>query len=172
MIIIGQMGYPYGILGWIHVISFTEIKKNIFNYFPWYLDKSNIILTKNDICTYKKHTQNFILKIKNIHNRTQVSNIIKKNILIQYHQLPKLKNQEYYLNDIFSCKIVDLQKKEIGPIINITENKVYNILEILHTRTKKKIYIPFIQPNIIKKIDFKKKIIIASINTLYKDLIE
>ncbi|VFP88491.1 Ribosome maturation factor RimM [Buchnera aphidicola (Cinara piceae)] len=161
MIIIGKLGTPYGILGWIHLISFTEKKKNIFNYFPWKLNKLNITIYKKDITIYKKHINNFIIKLKNINNRNQAFNISQQNILIKRTQLPKLKNKEYYWNDILSCYIFNLKGKKIGSVINIIDNKIYNTLLILCNKTNKNIYIPFIQPNIIKKINLKKKIIIV-----------
>ncbi|ABJ90715.1 ribosome maturation factor RimM [Buchnera aphidicola] len=169
MITIGKIGKPYGILGWFHMFSYTEKKNNIFNYFPWKLEKSNILLYKNNIIHYKTHTDHFLIKIKDINNRTQTLNFIKQNILIKNFQLPKLKNKEYYWNDIFSCYIFDLKKKKIGSIKNIIDNKFYCTLEILYK--KKKIYIPFIQPNFIKKIDIKKKIIVIDLTNLNNQLI-
>ncbi|VAX76655.1 ribosome maturation factor RimM [Buchnera aphidicola] len=161
MIIIGKIGNPYGILGWIHVISFTELKENIFKYFPWNIEKINIKIKKSDVIKYKLHIKNFIIQFKNIHTRTQAYKFANKNIFIKNDQLPQLGNKNYYWKDIKKCTIFNLKKKIIGPIINILENRVYNILEVWYKEKNKTIYIPFIQPNFIKKINISKKIIIS-----------
>ncbi|VFP83741.1 ribosome maturation factor RimM [Buchnera aphidicola] len=162
MIIVGRIGHPYGILGWIHIVSFTEIKKNIFSYFPWILEKSRINLYKNDMIMYRKHRDQFIIKLKNIDNRNQTLNFIKQNILIKSNQLPILNNQEYYWHNILYCHIFNLKNKKIGLVTEILENKIYNTLKIFTIKNSKYIYIPFIQPDIIKKIDINNKIIIIS----------
>ncbi|VFP81544.1 ribosome maturation factor RimM [Buchnera aphidicola] len=161
MIIIGKIGKPYGILGWVHLISFTEIKKNIFYYLPWRLNKNDLIINKNDIIIYKKYINNFIIKLKKINNRNQAFDISQQKILIKNKQLPKLKNKEYYWNDILSCNIFNTKGEKIGLVINILDNKVYNMLLVLCKKKNKTIYIPFIQPKIIKKINIKKKVIIV-----------
>ncbi|VFP81165.1 Ribosome maturation factor RimM [Buchnera aphidicola (Cinara kochiana kochiana)] len=162
MIIIGKTGHPYGILGWMHIISFTEIKKNIFNYFPWILEKSRINLYKNDMIMYRKHINHFIIKLKNINNRNQVYNFTKQNILIQSNQLPILKNTEYYWHNILYCHIFNLKNEKIGLVSEILENKIYNTLKILAIKKNKYIYIPFIQPDIIKEIDINNKKIVIN----------
>ncbi|WP_367679757.1 hypothetical protein [Buchnera aphidicola] len=41
-IIIGKIGSPYGIKGFIKIFSYTEKKENIFNYLPWFIKKKNL----------------------------------------------------------------------------------------------------------------------------------
>ncbi|VFP86018.1 Ribosome maturation factor RimM [Buchnera aphidicola (Cinara pseudotaxifoliae)] len=162
MIIIGKIGNPYGILGWIHIHSFTEKKENIFRYLPWKLEKSNIYVYEKDIIRYKKHKNNFLVKLDHLHDRTQAYLMAKQNILIKSIQLPKLQKNEYYWNNILLCKIFNEKKELIGSVKQILDNKIYNILNIFNSKKNKNIYVPFIQPKIIKKIDIKKKIIIVN----------
>ncbi|VFP78242.1 Ribosome maturation factor RimM [Buchnera aphidicola (Cinara cuneomaculata)] len=161
MIIIGKIGHPYGILGWIHVISFTEIKKNIFNYFPWILERSCLKIHKKDILIYRKYMDHFLIKLNYINNRNQAYEFSKRNISIQLQKLPILKNQEYYWYHILYCTVFNLKNEKLGLVTNILENKIYNTLKIFNSKKNKNIYIPFVQPDIIKKIDIEKKIIIV-----------
>ncbi|WP_075433980.1 ribosome maturation factor RimM [Buchnera aphidicola] len=165
MIIIGKISHPHGILGWVHVISFTEIKKNIFKYFPWKLEKSNLQIHKCDISMYRNYSKNYIIKFKHINDRNKATKISKKNIYIPRSQLPILKYQEYYWHDIFQCYAYSDKKEKIGPVVGILDNSFYNTLEILNEKKKKNINVPFIQPEIIQSIDIKNKIII--INSSY-----
>ncbi|MGI4816619.1 MAG: ribosome maturation factor RimM [Janthinobacterium lividum] len=162
MIIIGKIGHPYGILGWIHIHSYTEKKENIFCYFPWKLEKSNMYVYKKNIIRYKNHANHFLVKIDNLYNRTQAHSIANQNILMKSTKLPKLQKHEYYWNNILLCKIFNIEKEIIGLVKQILDNKIYNILKIFNFKKNKNIYVPFIQPNIIKKIDIKNKIIIIN----------
>lgn len=159
-IIIGKFSESYGILGWLKLKSFTEKKKNIFNYFPWKIQNSVLKYYKKDILKWRKHSNNFIVKLKNIHNRNMSDMLSKKNIYIEKKILPELKHKEFYQHEIISCKIFDIHQRYLGKITSILENPIYNTI-IIKTKFKKKIYIPFILSKTIKKVDiFKKKIII------------
>lgn len=160
---IGKIYKPYGIFGWVHIISYTDLKKNIFNYFPWKLQNSKNKLYKNDIIKWKKYKENFIVLIKGIYNRTNTIKIIKKKITIKSTQLPILKSNEYYWNNILSCLVYNIQNKFLGYVIKILENNFYDILVIQKKNAIKKkiIYIPFVEPKIIKIVNIiKKKIIV------------
>ncbi|MDE5286126.1 MAG: ribosome maturation factor RimM, partial [Buchnera aphidicola] len=54
LILIGKTGKSYGILGWITIFSFSENKKNIFSYLPWFLCKENK-WKKIYLDSWKKH---------------------------------------------------------------------------------------------------------------------
>lgn len=160
MIIIGKIGKPYGILGWLYLISFTEIKTNIFHYFPWTIQNSILILKKKDIISWKIHAKKIIIKIININNRNLANDIQKKNILIERKNLPKLSNNNYYYHEIIKCKVYNSKKKYLGIIDKIIENPIYNTIKIVNN-VNKNIYIPFILNKFIKTVDiYKKKIII------------
>ena len=36
-IVMGRIAGPYGIKGWVHVVSFTTPLDNLLDYRPWYL---------------------------------------------------------------------------------------------------------------------------------------
>ncbi|AEH39841.1 16S rRNA-processing protein [Buchnera aphidicola (Cinara tujafilina)] len=160
-ITVGRIDNPYGIFGWVHMISFTEKKKNIFNYFSMKLNPSNREYQKKDLLNWKKHVKNYIIRFKNIHTRTDAYNISKQDIIIQSKQLPNLKKNEYYWNDILSCNIYNIHSQCLGTVVKIFDNIYYDVLVINRKNSQNNIlYIPFIIPDIIKKIDLIKKIII------------
>lgn len=162
-IIVGRVNQPYGIFGWIHVSSFTEQKKNIFNYFPWVLSVSKYEYQQEDVLYWKKHKKNFIVLFKGIHTRTDAYKISKQNIIVQYTQFPHLKKNEYYWNDILSCQVYNVRSQYLGHIIRIIESNYYDILLVTNKKKEKSniIHIPFVEPQIIKKIDLIEKKITA-----------
>lgn len=77
---IGKIKSAYGILGWMKIHSFTENKKNIFNYQPWYIEKKFDLL---NLETWKKNKKNFLIKIKEINNRSEAEKIVNQYIMIE-----------------------------------------------------------------------------------------
>ncbi|QJC34679.1 16S rRNA processing protein RimM [Enterobacteriaceae endosymbiont of Donacia crassipes] len=161
-IILGQFSQTYGIKGWIKLYSYTQNKKNIFLY-----KKIFIINNIKDICfikfyKYKVYKKNYIVKFKNLNNINDVSNLKNKKIFIFKNELRKYKNiKEYYWYEIIGCYVFN-KYFFLGKIINLISLKTHDVLIIksnLLKINKKKILIPFIEPNIITKIDLINKFI-------------
>ncbi|WP_343189634.1 ribosome maturation factor RimM [Buchnera aphidicola] len=153
----GKIKKPYGILGYLKLISYTEIKKNFLNYKPLFIKKKKKYFYIK-IKKYKKKKNIFLIKINNIKNRTKSIKFKNKKISTNMYNLPKIKNN-YYWKDIIKCHIFTKKNKYLGKINNIITNKKHDILII---KKKKKILIPFIYKKIIKYIEIKKKIIFIS----------
>ncbi|QCI20149.1 ribosome maturation factor RimM [Buchnera aphidicola (Brevicoryne brassicae)] len=166
-ILIGKVGKPYGILGWITIFSFSEKKEKIFNYLPWFFFKEKKWI-KINLDNWKKHKKNFIVKIKGVSDRTEATMLTNSNILINSHQLPILKKNEYYWFEIISFNVFNTNQEYLGQVIDLMRTKNNDILIIKNElkNYKKKILIPFIDKEIINKIDVYNKIIIVQWNSI------
>ncbi|QCI19432.1 ribosome maturation factor RimM [Buchnera aphidicola] len=161
-IIVGKVGKPYGILGWIYLISFTEKKENIFSYFPWFIKGKKIINVK-----WKKHKQRYICSVDKINDRNSISIFTNENIVINESTLPNLSNNELYWKDVINCHVFSIQNIYIGKVIDLIDNTFYDLLVVKNKYFKKSkviTLIPFIEIKIIKKIDLINKNIIVDYN--------
>ncbi|QJC35866.1 ribosome maturation factor RimM [Enterobacteriaceae endosymbiont of Donacia sparganii] len=161
-IILGKFGKIYGIKGWIRLFSYTQNKNNIFLYKKLFILNNirNIVFIKFNQFKVKKNY--FIVKINNLNKNEDTIKFINHQIYIFKYELIKYKNKkEYYWIDIIGCHILNKHKIYLGKVINIIETKIYDILIIKSNNLFKKkiIFIPFIEPNIIRKIDLIHNII-------------
>ncbi|ANZ22598.1 16S rRNA processing protein RimM [Buchnera aphidicola (Diuraphis noxia)] len=166
-ILVGKVGKAYGILGWITIFSFSERKEKIFHYLPWFFCKEDK-WTKVHVDDWKRYKKNFIVRIQGIFNRTEAENLTNSNIMINNHQLPELKKNEYYWFQIINFKVFNLNQEYLGKVIDLLRTKANDILVIKNEFKiyKKNIFIPFINEKIIKKIDINNKLIIAQWNQI------
>ncbi|UNB92174.1 MAG: ribosome maturation factor RimM [gamma proteobacterium endosymbiont of Trioza apicalis] len=155
-LIIGKICSPHGILGWQKVISFTQKIENLFKYQPWYI-KKKLKYKILKLERWKYFNKNLIIKLKNINNRNIAKLFTNCKIIINYSQLPKLNDGNYYWKDIIGCKIININNYKIGKIIEIIETVCNNVLVVINL--KKKYFIPFIYNKIIKNIDLINNII-------------
>lgn len=161
-IIIGKFLQPYGIKGYLKLLSFTENSVNIFMYKSFYIYNKKIKYINFQY--WEKYKNIFIVKIRNINDRTNATKIKNFNIKINYFDLPKLNKENFYLQDIIKCKVVNTQNYYFGKIYNIIQTKANDIIEV-----KKKSYlnkyittlIPLIQHKIVKNIDIINKTILV-----------
>ncbi|AFA41350.1 16S rRNA processing protein [Wigglesworthia glossinidia endosymbiont of Glossina morsitans morsitans (Yale colony)] len=162
LISIGKIGAPFGIKGWVKVISYTEKSQNIFKYQPW-IFKINNIYQKCYVTSWKTYYKKFIAKIEAINNRCAASSITNLNVMLFQKQLNKLKNNEYYLHEIIGLQVLNTKNFNLGKVVNFLRSSHHDILVIRsqkknHLRFKEYL-IPFVYEVFIKKIDKNSKII-------------
>ncbi|QCI22838.1 ribosome maturation factor RimM [Buchnera aphidicola] len=164
-LLVGKVGKSYGILGWIHIFSFTEKKDAIFNYLPWFFLKEKK-WEKIEIENWKKYKDHFIVNIKGISNRSITEKFTNSEIIISKNTLPLLKKNDYYWHDIINYKVFNTDQSYLGTVINLIRMKNNDVLIIKNKSDvfKNNILIPFIENEIIKNVDTKNKFIFVQWN--------
>ncbi|CAL4322484.1 ribosome maturation factor RimM [Buchnera aphidicola] len=163
-IILGKICSSHGILGWMKIFSYTEKKKKIFQYNPLYYEIGNK-KNKLKIQDWKCQKNFFLIRVKNIINRS-ASDLLKNIKIFIYHtQLKHIKNV-YYWYELINFEVFNTQKKFLGTVKNIIRTPSNDILIINKKKNyqNKEILIPFIEKKIIKKIKRKKKKILINWN--------
>ncbi|XBC38451.1 MAG: ribosome maturation factor RimM [Buchnera aphidicola (Floraphis choui)] len=163
-----KFGKPHGILGWIRVFSFTEEKQNIFKYYPWYIQKEKFKIIIN-VKNWKDKNKYFLVKIKNINNRSIAEKLTNYHVIINQSTLPKLQNDNYYWKDVIGCNVFNIKNKELGIVTDLMQTFSNDILVVNKTfknniKKKQNILIPFIEKKIIKTINISNKTIIVDWN--------
>ncbi|UDG79255.1 Ribosome maturation factor RimM [Candidatus Ecksteinia adelgidicola] len=165
-IIIGKIRSTYGIYGWLKIFSYTEIKKNIFNYQPWIIciegTWKSIYLE-----TWKYHKKNLVIKIQNIQNRNKAHLLTQCKIVITSKQLPHL-TKDFYWTDLIHCKVITIKGIFLGKVINMIETGSNDVMIVRsHMQNKnsiKEYLVPFLDKKVIKKINLITQIILVDWN--------
>ncbi|WP_367679758.1 ribosome maturation factor RimM [Buchnera aphidicola] len=115
------------------------------------------------ITCWKKTKKYFLVKIKDFLDREQLKIFTNENIWINKNQLPILKKNEYYWNQIIGLSVLNMKRKKIGVIVDLIDNNsFYDILIIKNVLTISSnfFYIPFIEKEIVKEINIQKNYIL------------
>ena len=117
-VVVGRFGSPYGIKGWIKVISFTDPIDHLLDYLPWTIikDKNHIILEK---VKGKVHGKNLVVQLERCHDREMAQTFTNLDIYIDRKQLPTLSNEEYYWIDLIGLKVINQEQQELGIVKNL-----------------------------------------------------
>ncbi|WWP00210.1 MAG: ribosome maturation factor RimM [Candidatus Dasytiphilus stammeri] len=161
---LGKIGSAYGVRGWIKLISFTQNKKNIFFYQPWFINQhhSNQWI-KIELEKWYDKPPGFIIKIKGINDRETAKKYNNSDIIIESSQLPILEEGEYYWKDIIGCMVITVDGDQLGKVVRLLSTISHDILVVKVDRYKiKEILIPFIENKVISQINLKRKLISIS----------
>ena len=154
---IGKFGKPLGLKGEIKIIMNID-SINLFKKIDPYLDyQGKHIWTFEYLKIYDKK---LIGKLQNCNSRNCVEKFCGKSIYAKKKNFPKIKKNEYYIHDLVECRVININKKNIGKIKNIENYGAGNLINIVKTNGDN-IYIPMNDDN-IHKINLKEKIIIIN----------
>ena len=76
VVVVGRVGSPYGVKGWVHLHSFTSPAENIIDYRPWLIKaKGGQWRTLTEVVC-QRHKQGFIAHIDHAADREAAAGLI------------------------------------------------------------------------------------------------
>lgn len=158
-LLVGSVGKPHGIKGWVKINSYTEPPSNILLYQPWYLknsDKNEPSLIK--VQQYQIQTQRIVVQFENYETPESTRPLTNQPIYIERKQLSPLSPQEYYWADLEGLKVYNCENTYLGIIQTLLTTGANDVLII---EGEKRILIPFLLNNTIKSIDLDQQVMIV-----------
>jgi len=164
-LVVGIITSSHGIKGELKVKSLSDFSERFTKPGKRWLQLNNEEpILHNLISGYKKPGKNlFIISLDEIQNRDSAERLKKYKLLVESNNIPKLKQDEYHLNQLvnLTVKIKKENKIEtIGEVLDLL-NENNNLLEIKIYENNKKILLPFVK-EIIPIIDLKKQFILIN----------
>ena len=105
----------------------------------------------------------FIVKLKNIDNRTQAESLKNYKFLIKTNDIPKLEEGEFHISQLINLKVKIFENKEykvIGEVCDF-DNEKNSLLKVKLIDTDKEVLVPFVS-EIVPEVDIKNKFLIVT----------
>lgn len=152
---LGKIGKPYGLKGWLTVISYTQPASNILSYQPWYLfEKDHWIPLKTK--AIREFNQKIMVQVENIITPEEARLYTGKTIGILESQLPHLNENEYYWRDLEGLTVIDQHQQRLGTVHYLMETGSNDVLII---QGDKEFAIPYLIGDVIQQVDLQNRII-------------
>ena len=161
-IVVGKLGSAYGIRGWLRVFSSTEYAENIFEYQPWFINRSGQ-WQHIEIEAWKNHNQDVIVKLIGFDDRDAANVLTNCEIYVDSTQLPVLDGDEFYWKDLIGCHVITVEGYDLGIVDDMMETGSNDVL-VIKANLKdafgiKERLVPYLDGQVIKKVDLNTKII-------------
>ena len=153
-IIVGKIGAPYGVQGWLKIVSFTEAITDIMNYDPWYLEEQGTWKQIKLVGT-KPHGKGLIAKLTGYDSPEVARVLTGKRLAIKREQLSKLEQHEYYWAELEGLTVIDQHEKVLGKIAYIIETGSNDVLVV--KGDGKEFAIPYLLNETVISIDLSKQ---------------
>ena len=155
-LLVGKINGFFGLQGWVKLLSYTEPRKNILSYEPWYF-LSDGVYEKIQVTNGREQSKTIVAHIKDVDNREQSQIFIGKDIYIDKEQLPKLDPGKYYWYEMVGFDVINQHNEKLGVVDYFVETGANNVLV---TKGKKEYWIPYIEPFLISTNAETKQIIV------------
>ncbi len=155
MVIIGCIGAPYGVNGWVHVQSFTEPGENILSYKTWNLYK-NEQWQKVSVISARAHGKGFVATFVGCESREAAAAFNQSEIGILREELPSLEPGEYYWADLIGMKVFTKEGDLLGELQDLLETGSNDVLIV--KGEKGEYLIPYIPQQYVLEIDLKLRV--------------
>lgn len=154
-IIMGQLGAPLGVRGFVKVNSFTQNIIDLLQYDPWYLQSKEGWQELKKEAT-KLHGKRIAAKFSLWQTPEEIKPFVGTKIGVKRTQLAVLAKNEYYWHDLIGLAVINKDGKNLGIITSLLETGSNDVLIVKSDITT--IAIPYLSSSILK-VDLYKKMI-------------
>ncbi|MBT1063062.1 ribosome maturation factor RimM [Bowmanella sp. Y26] len=155
-LVVGKIGAPYGVKGWVKITSYTEQPEGIFDYAPWLL-KSESGLKELKVDQWREHNKGLIAKLAGVDDRDAVDRLKNLEIVISAELLPELEEGDFYWRDLVGMQVVTEKGYNLGTVRELFETGSNDVLvvkaNINDAFGQKERMIPYLIDQVVKKVD-------------------
>lgn len=148
-VILGRLGRPQGLKGFIRVISFTEPESNILDYLPWHIQKKDHWIPLQ-VDNFQVQNKTILVKIEDYTEREAVAELTNCNIGVLREQLPNLLAGEFYWHELQNMTVQNKEGIVLGQVTQIMPTGTHEVLVI---EGKKHHLIPYVPEIYILEVD-------------------
>ncbi len=155
-LIIGKIGAPYGVKGWVKINSFTQNKDSIFDYAPWHVNVGQANNQILNVDQWRYHSKSLVAKLVGVDDRDAAELIKNAEISIQSSQLPELDN-DFYWKDLIGMQVVTSEGYEMGVVKDMFETGANDVMlvkaKINDAFGQKERLLPFLHDSVVLNVD-------------------
>jgi 16S rRNA processing protein RimM len=154
-IVIGKVGGPFGVKGWIKLLSWTDPREEIADYSPWQL-KQGEGWKEWKVAEFRPHGKGLAARLVGLDDRDQAAALMGADIAVWRDQLGEPEPGRYYWADLVGLEVRHAEGQSFGKVDGLMATGANDVLVVKGERER---LIPFIQDQVIKGVDLDTGII-------------
>lgn len=175
---LGRIGAPYGIKGWVKLISFTDPVENILDYREFILGESNLPGGRRqtaqpetgnhagqaciEIDECRRQGKDIIAHISGCDDRDQARLYTGRTLQVERAALPDLSGTGYYWFQLEGLQVINLQQERLGSVHHLMETGANDVLVVrpdADSIDDQERLIPWLEDQVIKAVDLENRTI-------------
>jgi 16S rRNA processing protein RimM len=156
-IVVGKVGAPYGVRGWVKIHSFTDPIGNLFTY-PLLLEArgTNQDWQTVEIEQFKAHGDGYVAKLVSIDDRDQAALLTNAQLAVGRDVLPEIEEDEFYWADLFGVEVINQDNINLGKIVDVFATGANDVI-VVQSKEREHL-IPYVPEMFVVEVDLDQKI--------------
>jgi 16S rRNA processing protein RimM len=120
VVVLGRVGAPFGVQGWVKVTSHTDPPSGIASYARWTLVRNGQVRTV-EVLESKRAGQSIAVRLAGIDSIEAAQALNGAEVQVDRSELPPTAPGEYYLHDLVGLEAVNREGVPLGQVDSFLE---------------------------------------------------
>jgi 16S rRNA processing protein RimM len=156
-IVIGKVGGPFGVKGWIKLLSWIEPREEIADYSPWQIGRGGEWKDWK-VAEFRPHGKGLAARLVGLDDRDKAAELLGADIAVWRDQLGEPEPGRYYWADLIGLEVKSTEGPSFGRVEGLMATGANDVLVVKGERER---LIPYIQEQVIKSVDLDAGIIVV-----------
>jgi 16S rRNA processing protein RimM len=148
-IVLGRVGAPHGVRGWVRIISDTAPAENILRYRPWLVGDAPM-----EVLEAHRHGKALVACFPGCADRDAAAALTNRDIAVYRDQLPPPRADEFYWADLEGLSVLTTEGQDLGQVSHLFATGANDVLVVQGERER---LLPFVWGDVIKDVDFERR---------------
>ena len=147
--VLGRVGAPFGVQGWLKVQSYTDPLEGIAGYPVWELHRGTS-LGRWAVLEWKRAGSGVAVRLEGVGSREAAQALTGAEVRVERAELPPTAPGEYYWHDLVGLDAFGLQGEPLGRVAEILDLPAHPVLVLEGDRER---LVPLV-PERLAAVDF------------------
>ena len=134
-VVLGRIGAPFGVQGWVRVQSYTDPPEGIAGYSSWELAR-NGSLGRWSVREWKRAGRHVAVRLEGVDSREQARALTGAEVRVERSELPPTAPGEYYWHDLIGLEAFGQSGAPLGRVSGILELPAHPVLVLEDDRER------------------------------------
>jgi len=159
-VVMGRIGAPWGVKGWVKLFSFTNPPDNLLDYHSFWIESAQG-LKALEFVAMRSQGGDFVGQIKDCEVREAAASFTGLELLLEKSSLPAL-DEGYYWHQLEGLRVVTANGQDLGTVQYLMETGANDVMVIKgdgQSIDKAERLLPWLRDQVVKEVDLAKRVI-------------
>jgi 16S rRNA processing protein RimM len=161
-VVMGRIGAPWGIKGWVKLFSFADPLDNLLEYHTYYIQGSSG-LEALEFAEMKAHGKSFVGRVKGCEVREAAVLYVGLELMLDKAELPSL-DEGYYWYQLEGLRVKTLSGQDLGTVHHLLETGANDVLVVRgdeQSEDREERLLPYVKEAVVKTVDLATAVILV-----------
>jgi 16S rRNA processing protein RimM len=146
-VILGKVGAPHGVQGWVKVLSYTEPAEGIAGYADWTLVRDGTAVQKARVLEWKRAGRAIAVRLEGVETREGAQALTGTEVSVPRAALPVPASREFYLHDLLGLDAVNREGISLGQVDGFLELPAHPVVVLREGRRER--LVPLVRERLV-----------------------